>query len=66
MEESWDEPANLAVAEVPEIKLFGRWSADDVQVSDISLTVSMRYLVLCSSTLYFIQKQTKEAMKMDS
>ena len=39
--ENWDEPA--AVAEVPEIQLFGKWSSDDVQVSDISLTVSMIY-----------------------
>lgn len=39
MAESWDEPAP-AVAELPEIKLFGKWSSDDVQVSDISLTVS--------------------------
>jgi len=37
MAESWDEPAP-AVAELPEIKLFGKWSSDDVQVSDISLT----------------------------
>lgn len=29
-------------AELPEIKLFGRWSCDDVQVSDMSLQV-----VLC-------------------
>jgi len=37
--EEWDaEPANLRVADAPEIKLFGRWSADDIQVSDISLT----------------------------
>lgn len=26
--------------DLPEIKMFGRWSTDDVQVSDISLTVS--------------------------
>ena len=40
--EEWDaEPSNLRVAEVPEIKLFGRWSADDIQVSDISLTVGI-------------------------
>lgn len=28
-------------AELPEIKLFGRWSCDDVQVSDMSLQVSL-------------------------
>ncbi len=47
--EEWDaEPANLRVAEVPEIKLFGRWSADDIQVSDISLTVSTASFLLKS------------------
>ncbi|KAK7495794.1 hypothetical protein BaRGS_00013014 [Batillaria attramentaria] len=35
-EENWDEQG-VAVAEVPEIKLFGKWSADDVQIGDISL-----------------------------
>lgn len=39
MAESWDEPAPVT-AELPEIKLFNKWSSDDVQVSDISLTVS--------------------------
>lgn len=29
-----------AVAESPEIKLFGKWSTDDVQINDISLQVS--------------------------
>ena len=38
--ENWDEQAAPVVAELPEIKLFGKWSTDDVQVSDISLTVS--------------------------
>ena len=33
------------VVAVPEIKLFGKWSTDDVQVSDISLTVSI--LTIC-------------------
>lgn len=27
-------------ADLPDIKLFGRWSCDDVQVSDMSLQVS--------------------------
>merc|ERR1712170_32673 len=35
--ETWDESGPVA-SEVPEIKLFGKRSADDVQVSDISLT----------------------------
>merc|ERR1712098_892143 len=29
--------AGAVVAELPEVKLFGKWSTDDVQVSDISL-----------------------------
>ena len=36
--ESWEDQA--VVVEPPEIKLFGQWSAQDVQVGDISLTVS--------------------------
>ena len=42
--ENWDEQAAPVVAELPEIKLFGKWSTDDVQVSDISLTVSKEAL----------------------
>lgn len=30
-----------AMAELPEIKLFGRWTCDDVQVSDMSLQVRL-------------------------
>ncbi len=50
MAEEWgnvtDEPVVAAaeqftVVAAPEIKLFGKWSTDDVQVSDISLTVSL-------------------------
>ena len=37
--ESWEDQA--VVVEPPEIKLFGQWSAQDVQVGDISLTVSI-------------------------
>lgn len=36
------EPEGLGyatTAELPEIKLFGRWSCDDVHVSDMSLAV---------------------------
>uniref|UniRef100_A0A673LZB6 Small ribosomal subunit protein uS7 n=1 Tax=Sinocyclocheilus rhinocerous TaxID=307959 RepID=A0A673LZB6_9TELE len=35
MAEDWE--AVPAVAESPEIKLFGKWSTDDVQINDISL-----------------------------
>uniref|UniRef100_A0A8W8KZ26 Small ribosomal subunit protein uS7 domain-containing protein n=1 Tax=Magallana gigas TaxID=29159 RepID=A0A8W8KZ26_MAGGI len=43
MTENWDEPA--PAVELPEIKLFGKWSSDDVQVSDISLTNPLQVLV---------------------
>lgn len=35
------ENVNPAItAELPDIKLFGRWSCDEVQVSDMSLQVN--------------------------
>lgn len=34
-------PAPVVSAELPDIKLFGRWSCDEVQVSDMSLQVSI-------------------------
>lgn len=34
------ETAVAQVAELPDIKLFGKWSCDDVQVSDMSLQVN--------------------------
>uniref|UniRef100_A0A8C0I1J8 Small ribosomal subunit protein uS7 n=1 Tax=Balaenoptera musculus TaxID=9771 RepID=A0A8C0I1J8_BALMU len=34
------ETAAPAVAETPDIKLFGKWSTDDVQINDISLQVA--------------------------
>lgn len=42
--DDYDEGVSGAVAapqmaELPEIKLFARWSCDDVQVSDMSLQV---------------------------
>lgn len=36
-------------AELPEIKLFGRWSCDDVHVSDMSLAVSVNPFDFSSS-----------------
>lgn len=32
-------PVPVVSAELPDIKLFGRWSCDEVQVSDMSLQV---------------------------
>ncbi|KAF6079294.1 ribosomal protein S5 [Phyllostomus discolor] len=40
----WD-PAAPAVAETPDIKLFGKWSTDDVQINDISLQNPLQVLV---------------------
>ena len=38
--ESAQEEAPVAIlAELPEIKLFGKWSCDDVNVADMSLQV---------------------------
>lgn len=31
----------VSAADLPDIKLFGRWSCDDVQVSDMSLQVNI-------------------------
>uniref|UniRef100_A0A674NF61 Ribosomal protein S5 n=1 Tax=Takifugu rubripes TaxID=31033 RepID=A0A674NF61_TAKRU len=39
----WDN--TTAVAETPEIKLFGKWSTDDVQINDISLQNPLQVLV---------------------
>uniref|UniRef100_A0A667XEX0 Ribosomal protein S5 n=1 Tax=Myripristis murdjan TaxID=586833 RepID=A0A667XEX0_9TELE len=41
--ESWENAP--AVAETPEIKLFGKWSTDDVQINDISLQNPLQVLV---------------------
>lgn len=42
--------------EMPEIKLFGRWSCDDVNVSDMSLAVSifMFFLFLFLVFVFFL------------
>lgn len=34
------------IAELPEIKLFGRWNCDDVQVNDMSLQVNTFGIVI--------------------
>lgn len=36
-EDVWE---TAPMSELPDIKLFGRWSCDDVHVSDMSLAVS--------------------------
>lgn len=37
-------PAPVVSAELPDIKLFGRWSCDEVQVSDMSLQVCENFM----------------------
>ena len=52
MSDGWeaDETPTVLAPQAQDIKLFGKWSTDDVQVSDISLTVSvMRHLVVLGS-----------------
>uniref|UniRef100_A0AC11BCW1 Ribosomal protein S5 n=3 Tax=Laurasiatheria TaxID=314145 RepID=A0AC11BCW1_SHEEP len=39
------ETAAPAVAETPDIKLFGKWSTDDVQINDISLQVLVNAII---------------------
>lgn len=37
----YEEAPVVQTAELPEIKLFGRWSSDDIDISDISVSVSV-------------------------
>lgn len=37
--DNWTEDPNAVIADHPEVRLFGKWSLEEVQVSDISLTV---------------------------
>ena len=48
MSDEWgaEESPVVVAPEVQDIKLFGKWSTDDVQVSDISLTVSVTFLII--------------------
>ena len=43
------ETAAPAVAETPDIKLFGKWSTDDVQINDISLQVRWGVMIVLPS-----------------
>jgi hypothetical protein len=38
-------------AELPEIKLFGRWSCDEVQISDMSLQVMFTVLLVLQKVI---------------
>lgn len=39
----------MGQAEAPEVKLFGKWSLDEVHISDISLVVSLFFEVFNKS-----------------
>lgn len=50
-EDNFDEPMGTlttaaAIAVLPDIKLFGRWSCDDVQVDEMSLQVNLIYILI--------------------
>ena len=45
-----DESPVVVSPEVQDIKLFAKWSTDDVQVSDISLTVSVTFYIITFRT----------------
>ena len=57
MDEDWDSD-QPAVLETASIKLFGRWDLDEVNVNDISLTVSRRAartsVCVASASLLFV------------
>ena len=52
MSDDWgvDESPVVFAPEGQDIKLFGKWSTDDVQVSDISLTVSVTFFIITFKT----------------
>eukprot|EP00041_Stephanoeca_diplocostata_P041880 m.9324 g.9324 ORF g.9324 m.9324 type:complete len:214 (-) comp6884_c0_seq1:85-726(-) len=56
-----DEPIEAVVVDTPEIKLFNKWTLDDVQISDISLqdyvAVKERYAVYVPHTAGRYAKQ---------
>lgn len=53
--------APVVAAELPDIKLFGRWSCDDVQVSDMSLQV--RQLSFTSVVKIFIYHSFRTTLR---
>ena len=55
MTDNWDEEETGAgavsgnapvVAEMPEVKLFGKWSCDDVNIADMSLQVRLLFIYI--------------------
>lgn len=75
----WDEkeagaPAPAATEiEVQDVKLFGKWNPDEVQVSDISLTVSLvcfekidYFTVKCCFQMFTIASHTPHYLQWRS
>lgn len=60
MADDWSiEESQVVVGpEVQDIKLFGKWSADEVQVGDISLTVGI-YKILGSNYVAKLGRRTR-------
>lgn len=60
MADDWSiEESQVVVGpEVQDIKLFGKWSADEVQVGDISLTVGI-YKILGSNYVAKLRRRTR-------
>lgn len=54
-----------AVAETPEIKLFGKWSTDDVQINDISLQVSSMKVLLIKFWLIVNEARLESRLNTD-
>ena len=48
-----EEEEYVAVGGVTEVKLFGKWSFDDIEVRDISLVVSRKFCVKVGSTVQY-------------
>ena len=48
-----EEEEYVAVGGVTEVKLFGKWSFDDIEVRDISLVVSRKFCIKVGSTVQY-------------
>lgn len=51
VEDSVNHDAIVSKIDAPDVKLFGKWSLNDVEVSDISLGVSF-FLIMHFSLIY--------------
>lgn len=47
------EDMQMISMDLPEVKLFGKWSLNDVEVTDASLVVCF-FLIVCISFYYFL------------